>query len=128
MVIDTNIAIAYIIEGEEKLKNLLVNNTTYAPAFGKIEMLNILRKYHFLKKIPLTDINQSYKNYKNIIDKFVADEEIIDLAYQLSLKLNHPIYDCLFLALSLELKKPFISADQKLMNKAKSIGIETIQF
>lgn len=39
----------------------------------------------------------------------------MDAALKLSLALDHPIYDCLYLALAEKLDAPLISADQRLL-------------
>jgi predicted nucleic acid-binding protein len=128
MVIDTNIALSCIVENDVSLSTLLIKNTLFAPNFAKVETLNILRKYHTLKHIPMPIVDNFYNDYINLIDVFVPDNDILHSAKTISFTINHPIYDCLFLALSQEYSLPFISADKKLVQKAVDIGIEGILY
>ena len=126
IVIDTNVALAILLEDGFSRTDLLENSTVIAPSFMKLEMLNVLRKYHFLRKVSIEDLDKIYIEFLKIIDEFVLDDKILNAAKEISYKLNHPIYDCLFLALALQYKSVFISFDQRLLKKAESIGIETL--
>ena len=45
--------------------------------------------------------------------------ELISQAFEISLQLNHPIYDCVYLALALELDaEGLMTADERLANAA----------
>lgn len=61
-----------------------------------------------------------------LVDVFVTDNELLEVAKRISYQLNHPICDCIFLALTKETNDIFCSYDQKLIRKAESIEIKII--
>ncbi len=128
MIFDTNVYLDLCFDPKEKLIRLASENTLVAPNFLKLEIINVLRKYHFLKSIPI-EILEKYEQFTfELVDVFVPDFELLDAAKRFSYHLNHPIYDCIFLALADETKDTFCSYDQKLLKKAESIGIKTMGF
>lgn len=57
---------------------------------------------------------------------------LIDRAVELSITLNHPAYDCFYIAHAERLRAPFLTADKKLIDKvrlseATSIEIISLQ-
>jgi predicted nucleic acid-binding protein len=55
----------------------------------------------------------------------ISAEELRLRALELALELNHPIYDCFYLALAERERCPLVSADKKLLGAAKKMkGVE----
>ena len=55
----------------------------------------------------------------------VPDEELRSRALAIAVDLNHPIYNCFYLALAERERAPLISADKRLLTAAKKVkGIE----
>jgi predicted nucleic acid-binding protein len=127
IVVDTNVIISLVIEENVINDELLKNQILIAPSFLKLETLNILRKYHFLNHIQKPIIDSYFEEVLNLIDEFVEDDVILQSAYKISFSLNHPIYDCLFLALAQNKGAAFASFDKRLLVKASQIGIEVVE-
>jgi predicted nucleic acid-binding protein len=51
--------------------------------------------------------------------RLIADESVAAKAMELALELNHPIYDCFYLALAERERAPLVSADKRLIAMAK---------
>jgi predicted nucleic acid-binding protein len=126
MILDTNIFLDYSFNYSEKIERLIADNQLFAPSFLRLEVVNILRKHHFLNGVPLETIYHYEKQIFSLITAFVPDNELFATAKELSFRLNHPIYDCLFLALALETSDTFVTYDQKLATKAVSLNISTL--
>ncbi len=127
IVVDTNIVLSLIMEDNVINDKLFENHTILAPSYFKMEVWNVLRKYHFFNHVPIDVIDESYKSIVMLIDQFEDDSFLLNSAKKISFNLNHPIYDCLFLALALDKNAIFASFDKKLVEKAKHIGIETLE-
>lgn len=114
-VVDTSVAIKWIVdeEGSDKAE-LLQGADMVAPALFRIEAGNVLRTlaakqilgndraidlFLFLQTAPVT-----------IID---ADELLERRALDLALALEHPIYDCVYLALAERMDRRLITADRR---------------
>ena len=54
----------------------------------------------------------------------VSDEELVGSALVIAIEQNHPIYDCLYLALARREDAPLFTADRKLASLASRIGIK----
>lgn len=63
----------------------------------------------------LTDLHKSVN--------LIADAELAPAALQLACDLEHPVYDCLYLALALRERLPLVSCDQKFLNKLKQTDL-----
>lgn len=127
MIIDTNVIIQFYFGDRQTSLDLSVYHLE-APNFMKIELVNVLRKAHFLNKIPRETLDQVYNDGIALITIFHDNEVLLDLAKDISFQLNHPIYDCLFLALALKNNTTFLSSDTRLLVKAESLGIKTVNF
>ncbi len=128
MVIDTNVLISILFEPNEAKKVFLTQNVLIAPTILKIEFINVLRKVHFLEGLPMESVKKYFHNGLTYISDFKHDDDLLEIAIDISFKLNHPIYDCLFLALAHTIGHPFVSLDARLLQKAKNLGIETLEF
>lgn len=114
-VVDTSVAIKWIVdeEGSDKAE-LLQGTDMVAPALFRIEVGNVLRTlaakqvlaneraidlFLFLQTAPVT-----------IID---ADELLEGRALDLALALEHPIYDCVYLALAERMDRRLVTVDRR---------------
>ncbi|MBK9563700.1 MAG: hypothetical protein WAT22_14690 [Saprospiraceae bacterium] len=56
----TNVAISIVMEDRVIRTDLLENQYIAAPFFMQMEILNVLRKYHFMRDIPMDDLDKIY--------------------------------------------------------------------
>lgn len=126
MIIDTNVLFQFYF-GEDAFDTFdVLAFDIEAPDILKIEFINVLRKAHFLNHVPIDTINKIYSDAISLIKVFYDHNDILKEAKDISFVLNHPIYDCLFLALALKLDQPFVSSDKRLLLKANHLGIKTM--
>ena len=104
MILDTNFYINFCLYPDEKLFGIIKDNKLLAPEYLKMEVINILRKLNFFQGIPRTKIDEYETIIFDLIAEFVPDRLLLDSAKRFSFDLNHPIYDCIFLALAKETK------------------------
>lgn len=135
-VVDTSVAIKWIVDEEDSDKaELLQGADMVAPALFRIEAGNVLRTlaakqilandraidlFLFLQTAPVT-----------IID---ADELLERRALDLALALEHPIYDCVYLALAERMDRRLITADRRFIktlsgteHAARVLALETLR-
>jgi predicted nucleic acid-binding protein len=128
MVVDTNIIISILLEPTASSNDFALNNTLNAPTLLKVELINVLRKYHFFSNLNKARALNLYQEGIDLISEFYSVELLLPQAIEYSFLLNHPIYDCIYLSLAQLLNDPFVSKDKKLLVKAKSLGINIIEF
>lgn len=128
MVIDTNVLVSLTLNPNDSNREFVQYNNFFAPGFLKYEFINVLRKYHFLQGLPKTDVLDIYNSGLDLITEFFDNDIIYEKAIEYSFQLNHPIYDCFFLAAAHQFNLPFVSKDKKLLQKAKQLNIEVFEF
>lgn len=128
IVVDTNVIVAAMIEQQFTLDDIIRERSVLVPITFELELINVLRKYYYLRKIDINAIHEFHVNALSIIDQFIPIEIIKTEAMNISFDINHPIYDCLFLAVAKLNELPFVSLDKQLIAKAQKMGIKTIQF
>ena len=128
MIIDTNVLFQFYF-GEDTVHTLdVLGLDIEAPDILKIEFINVLRKAHYLNHVPIDTIDKVYVDAIGLIKVFYHHNDILEEAKDISFALNHPIYDCLFLALASKLDQPFVSSDKRLLLKANNLGIKTFLY
>ena len=55
-------------------------------------------------------------NISALTVNWTADAELIDDAVRLAIALNHPVYDCIYLALAQQVGANVVTADKRFMN------------
>jgi predicted nucleic acid-binding protein len=68
-------------------------------------------------QLPLTEAQEFCSTLTNSPVELVSSKSLANAALQLAAQLGHPFYDCLYLALAVEQKCEFITADEKLATK-----------
>lgn len=126
IVLDTNIVISGYLEDDIDLSLLTQDELVLAPDIFELELLNVLRKYHYMRSLDLHTVDELHQLSMSLIDELIPAYDFIDTIRQISFALNHPIYDCAFLALAKIRYARFVSFDKRLLAKAKSLNIYTI--
>ena len=122
-VVDVSVAVKWVVSepgSEEAL--MLSQSRLYAPDLLVPEISNVLWKK--VRRRELTEDDAAY------LQTVAADvpvtlypvEQLAERALRLALKLRHPVYDCLYLALAEELGIPVITADGKFARAARQDG------
>ena len=81
----------------------------------------------FLRAGEISDqqITKAMSQIERTISEFVDDAILLPRAIEISIAANHKIYDCLYLALSIERREPLATADRRLAALAQKLNIET---
>lgn len=124
-VVDASVAVKWVVqeEGRDAARRVLLqNDELIAPEFLLIEVANVLRSKVLKGQIASAQTDGSIGTVKEAIDRFVPDQELAELALELSLKLSHSAYDCVYLACMQRHDAGMVTADRKLINKLQAIG------
>jgi predicted nucleic acid-binding protein len=129
-VVDSSVAVKWVVEEKDSDNARSVSHATLeAPDLLLIECANIL-----WKKVTLADLNsrEAGECWQLLLQapvQFTSSPELLDTALRISLDLRHPVYDCVYLALALQLGIPLITADRRLVSavrRKKSLGIHLV--
>ena len=118
IVVDANIAAKWIFEEEysQEAFHILSSYETIAPTFILIEAGNII-----WKKIRCGNLHSEYaeeilEKIHGLINQIVPTLALFPRPLTLAKILNHPVYDCIYLAAAETYDTQLITADRKFFN------------
>ena len=116
-VIDTSVAIKWIIDEEgSDDADLLRSADMAAPALLRIEAGNVLRTITARQDVSADDAIQLFVLLQTAPVAIVDADEALELrALELALELQHPVYDCVYLALAERMDRRLITADRRFL-------------
>lgn len=120
LVIDASVAIKWFVaEPDSALAVKLFERVggLAAPRLLMVEIASGLRKNFVRRLIRRETVLASIRAVESLIEAWHEDESLLIEALTLALDLDHPIYDCFYLALARKLNTVCVTADIKLLNK-----------
>ena len=114
-VVDASVAVKWVVEepGSDQAR-MLARARLEAPDLMAVECANILWKKARMGDI---DARQARERLDALLQAPVAltpSRDLLGRALGLALELEHPVYDCLYLALALVRGVPLVTADERL--------------
>jgi predicted nucleic acid-binding protein len=92
-----------------------------APELMLSEVANTLWKLQRAGHLVDLDPQQLLADARDLVDRVEPDRHLQSEALALACHLNHPVYDCLYLALARREAASLISADQRLQQLAERV-------
>jgi predicted nucleic acid-binding protein len=127
MIIDANVATYWCVRTPltASAKTVLSRSDLRAPALIRIETVHALLKYLRVGLITHDQFRDGIQGIKDAIHEFADDGRLLGLGTDIAIANNHPVYDCLYLALALERREPLATADRRMAALAQKLNIET---
>jgi predicted nucleic acid-binding protein len=128
-VVDASVAVKWVVKQEltERAYTALAKFQLIAPQMIIAEMANALWKYARAGQVDprtfpeiLDGIESRYFKTEPI------DEQLTRAALNLAVELDHPVYDCYYLAIAKRESAPVITDDRRLLRRAAEAGFVTI--
>lgn len=125
VVIDASVGLKWFLRQEEDrdkarflLKQFAEGKIKFiVPTIWLYEIANAFKSNVAIKKITRVTAKKYLKKLKDLEVVSIDFEAILDIAFNLSAKLDISIYDAAYIALSKLQNFPFYTADQKLLDK-----------
>lgn len=123
IVVDASVAIKWVVpEADSTVAERLVDRfRLIAPQLIYAECANIIWK--MARRAELTP--EEAMGATTVIDDFavqtVSMRELVPMAVDFSIRLDHPVYDCFYLALAALHECPLVTADGKLHRKVHAL-------
>jgi len=118
IVVDASVAIKWYVreaDSETAQRILLAPANLHAPGLLRLELANGLWKNWRRKLVSVGQIGEALTSLDRTIERWHVPERLIAAALKLSFALDHPVYDCIYLALAQELGAPLVTADRRLL-------------
>jgi predicted nucleic acid-binding protein len=127
IVVDASVAVKWVTgEQDREAANALLESGEQiaGPYLLRTEVVAALARKTRFKEMTKADASAAVGLWASIVRggeiELFAEDDDLHRALNLSLELNHPLQDCIYLALAERLDAPLITADEKFAAKARS--------
>lgn len=119
LVIDASIAVKWVVEEEGTPQALALRQQTklIAPELLVAECANILWKKAARGELSKEEAILAAKLLQSAEVELLPMRSLFETATNLAIELDHPAYDCIYLALAVENDCPFVTADERFLRK-----------
>jgi predicted nucleic acid-binding protein len=119
LVIDASIAVKWVVEesGTPEALTLRRRAMLAAPDLLAVECANILWKKVQRRKLSKKEALLAARLLQGAEIELVPTRSLLEAATRIAIELDHPAYDCLYLALAIERDCRFVTADDRLLRK-----------
>jgi predicted nucleic acid-binding protein len=121
-VIDANVGLKWFIQEPRSpaARKILEKGAAFlAPDIFIPEICNVVWKKVKIQEITAEQGQAIVTSVPMVIDHIVPSSEVAERAFALAVQFNHPVYDCLYLALAERESVTLITDDAKLVTIAK---------
>ncbi|MEQ1890189.1 MAG: type II toxin-antitoxin system VapC family toxin [Alphaproteobacteria bacterium] len=126
LVVDASVACKWVLaeQGSGQARKLVESGEQLiAPAVLLVETANVFRRRLRLGEISEVQARHALTDVRAVIYYLEPVETLIDAAFDLSITMNHPVYDCLYLALAQQQDCEMVTADKKLASRATALKL-----
>lgn len=123
LIVDASVAIKWAVdEGDRADARALVqsHHALVAPEFVLTEVANILWKKVTRREIGREQAVTGLPGIEATFSRFVPTAFVLDRAMDLALEVDHPVYDCLYLATAELEDCRLVTADDRLRSKLRA--------
>ncbi len=119
LVIDARIAIKWVVDEDGTSEALVIRQKAklIAPELLIAECANILWKKVQRGELVKQEAHLAARLLQGAEIELLPTRSLLEAATRMSIEIDHPAYDCLYLALALEKKCRFVTADERLLRK-----------
>lgn len=119
MIVDASVLLTWFLNepGAGQAASVFAQQAPIAPAFVLAEAGNGLWSAVRRKRIDANLAHSYLQRTPGLFAELRPTASLFASAYDLAIALDHPIYDCLYLALAYAERRPLLTADQKLQTK-----------
>ncbi len=114
-IVDASVAVKWVVN--EPLSDLAIqllqNNVLKAPELIEVEVRNALWARVRRNLDTAEEARQAEQEFSRIGIGVLPLGILVGRAFDLSFELDHPLYDCVYLAAAIEFSEPLITADQR---------------
>lgn len=120
-IIDASVVLKWFIPEEhcEQALRLKDSDRLHAPAFLMLEVGNVLSKKRRRGELTAQDIEDIWRAFRQAPIRRYTDETLVLTAFDLAHHTKQSLYDCLYLALAMQLNLSFLTADRKFYQSLK---------
>ncbi len=125
LVVDASAAIKWVVkeEGHSEVLRRSAGQRLAAPDFVLVEAASILWKKVRLSQLDKQQAHDGYAFIRDAYEVLSPTPALNASAFEMSLRLDHPIYDCLYLVCAAEEQAEILTSDKRLAAIAAQAGV-----
>lgn len=118
-VIDASIALKWVVEEDGTAEALRLRRTAklLAPDLLAVECANILWKKVQRRELVKDEALFAARLLQGADIELLPTRSLLESAVRIAIEIDHPAYDCVYLALAIDRDCQFITADERLLRK-----------
>ena len=127
LVVDASVVVKWFVneEGSDSAKLLRDGDyKLFAPQLMALEVGNTLRNKTRRGELKPLEAEALASNIPALTVNWAADEELVVDAVRLAIALDHPVYDCVYLALARQVGANMVTADNRFLNAVADTGYD----
>jgi len=128
LVVDASVALKWFLSEEPHASQALAvvqsGATLIAPDFVIAEVCNAAWRSARLGRISQAQVNEIAASLPRFFDALVSAAGLAPRAVAIARQIDHPVYDCLYLALAEAEQASVVTADMRLLEKVRAISWE----
>ncbi|MDN2582594.1 type II toxin-antitoxin system VapC family toxin [Aquibium sp. ELW1220] len=128
-VVDASVAVKWIIaeEREEAADSLLSHGEMRsAPDLLLVEVANVLRNKLSKGQISLPHAQTGFRFVASAMTSLVPDRELVGRALDIAAELEHPVYDCMYIACAERENTKVVTADARFKRRTAQSRYATL--
>ena len=128
-VIDASAAVQVAIgsvDGCALQQFILEEEDVFAPDFLQIECANVFWKYVHAGKLTAKHARMYYRDAASLVTRYVRQNDLMDEVLAAATRLDHSVYDLIYLVLARRMDATLISLDRRLIDLCESEGVDCV--
>lgn len=125
-VVDASAAVGWFVQEEGGIDTAFLLDSSIVrivPDLVFSEVANVLQRKLRLGHLTLGQAKDALSSLDHVFDKVICSTVLFKQAFELSRKLDHSVYDCMYLATALSTNDSFlVTSDKKFLIKAHAAG------
>lgn len=128
IVVDTSVVVQWIApeDAERRAEVLLGRDDLAAPEVLLVETANVLRKKVRDRDVTREQAFEGMELVEANVKTLVPTSLLLSRAMQLAFEMNHPVYDCLFVACAETTGSKLLTRDEALVRRAARHGLAAL--
>lgn len=120
LIVDSSIVVKWVADepGSDRARALFLSDECWAPVLIMAEVGNAMWKKHRAGIITSSQATAALRALPGRI-RLLTLEDLAPRAFEFAAHMDHPIYDCFYLALAERERCPLVTADERLLRKVK---------
>lgn len=124
LVVDASVAVKWVVleDARDEALEQAAGRELVAPEFVLTEVSSILWKKVRTGQLPVEQAQQGLAFVRSAFVKMLPTRLLTDRAFAMAISLDHPVYDCLYLATAEVENAALLTADRRLAQQAMRLG------